>query len=425
MEKLKGNCVVAQSGGPTAVINASLCGVVQEASKHSEIEKVYGAHNGILGVLQEEFYDLTSVPPGEIEALRRTPSAAIGSCRYKLKEIEKSREDYERILEVFEAHNIRYFFYIGGNDSMDTADKLVRLSAERNYEMRIIGVPKTIDNDLAETDHCPGYGSVARYLCISAMEAGKDTEALYTNDTTTILETMGRNAGWIAASTALAHRAPEDAPHLIYLPEVPFKLEKFVEDVKGKVKELGRCFIVVGEGLVDENGDYLTAQSTGFAVDAFGHRQLGGVGELLQQVVERDVGVKCRYNRPGTCQREAMHFASRTDSEEAYMVGAEAVRQALNGTTGFMVSLVRESNNPYRSTTGLAKLYDVANGEKKLPREWLNEEGNFPNEKFIEYASPLIRGEVPIDIAEDGLPVYVRFEKKFVPKKTSSTYSVK
>jgi len=422
MEKLTGNCVVAQSGGPTAVINASLCGVVQEASKYPEIKRIYGAHNGILGVLLEEFYDLTAQPAEKIEALKRTPSAAVGSCRYKLKDPEKSKADYERIMEVFKAHDVRYFFYAGGNDSMDTADKLVKLAAEMKYDIRIMGIPKTIDNDLAETDHCPGYGSVIKYLATSVMEAGRDTESLYTSDTATVFETMGRNAGWIAAGTALAARSRQDAPHLIYLPEVPFSLPKFIEDVKGVLRELGRCFIVVGEGLVDDRGQYVTAQSTGFAVDAFGHRQLGGVGELLQQVVEKEVGVKCRYNRLGTCQRQAIHFASLTDSKEAYMAGVAAVRQAVHGKTGFMISLVRASEDPYKCTTGLATLRDVANGEKKVPRNWINAAGNFPGADFISYARPLIRGEVRIQVGDDGLPVFVRFEKNFIPKRTGRDY---
>ena len=274
----KGNCLIAQSGGPTAVINASVAGAAEEAARHSQITGVYAALNGIRGVLLEEIFDLSQEPAGNISGLHRTPSAGLGSCRYKLKDLQTSRADYERILEVFEAHNIRYFFYAGGNDSMDTADKTAALAAETGYELVAMGIPKTIDNDLACTDHCPGYGSVAKYVATTAMEAGKDTEALYTTDTCTVLEVMGRNAGWIAAATGLASRGPEDAPHLIYLPEAVFSVEKFVDDVKAVHQRLGRVFIVVGEGLKDKDGNYVTSQVGDFSKDSFGHFQLGGGG---------------------------------------------------------------------------------------------------------------------------------------------------
>ncbi len=422
MSELVGNAVVAQSGGPTAVINSSVCGVIQAALGSAAIPRVLAAHNGILGVLREELFDLGQERPADIEALRRTPSAALGSCRYKLKGLDDSRADYERILEVFRGHDIRYFFYIGGNDSMDTVDKLGALARETDYELRVMGIPKTIDNDLAETDHCPGYGSVAKYLATAVMEAGRDTEALYTTDTATVLETMGRNAGWIAAATGLAQRTAEDAPHLVYVPEIPFSIDRFVQDCKEVLGRLGRVFIVAAEGLVDENGDYVTAQRGAFATDAFGHRQLGGLAELLKNVVEEKVGVKCRYNKLGTCQRNAMHFASKTDSDEAYLVGQTAVRLALAGTTGKMVTLVRESDDPYQVTTGLASLYDVANGEKKLPRRYMNEAGNHITGEMRTYVGPLVQGEVPVEVGSDGLPVYVRLTRHFVEPKTGRRY---
>ncbi|MEW6356298.1 MAG: 6-phosphofructokinase [Planctomycetota bacterium] len=417
MADLKGNCIVAQSGGPTTVINSSMCGVVQEAKKHKCIKGIFASLNGILGVLREEIFDLRKEKPSTIEALRCTPAAAAGSCRYKLKKLEENRQDYERIIEVFKAHDIRFFFYAGGNDSMDTADKLSQLANEGGYEMRAVGIPKTIDNDLAFTDHCPGYGSVAKFIATMAMEAGRDTEALYTSDTCTVLETMGRNAGWIAAAGGCAQRTPQDAPHLVYVPEVPFDMEKFVEDVKKVLHKLGCCFITASEGIQNKDGKYIAEIGGGFAKDSFGHQQLGGVAETLREIIENKVGVKCRSNKLGTCQRNAMHFASKTDSDEAYMVGAQAVKEAVKGTTGKMVTLVRKGNRPYRCTTGLADLSAVANGESKVPRAWINAEGNHITRKMREYIAPLMAGEVPIKVGKDGLPVFMRFDKKFLPKK--------
>ncbi|MHC4194005.1 MAG: 6-phosphofructokinase, partial [Planctomycetota bacterium] len=338
----KPSAIVAQSGGPTAVINSSACGVVQEAMKSGKIGRVIGAINGILGVLKEELFDISAEKSETVEALKRTPAAAIGSCRYKLKSLEDSKADFERILDVFKAHDIHYFFYAGGNDSMDTADKVNKLAAEAGYELVCMGVPKTVDNDLAYTDHCPGYPSVAKYVATCAMEAGRDTEALYTADTCSIMEVMGRNAGWIAAATGLAARCAEDAPHLVYMPEAAFSFDKFVSDVKEVYKELGRVFIVAGEGLKDDKGDYVTADSGAFSKDSFGHVQLGGVGDMLKAVVEKEVGIKARFNKSGTNQRSAMHFASLTDVNEAYMCGQMAVRYALEGENGKMVTLVRE-----------------------------------------------------------------------------------
>ena len=270
------NAVIAQSGGPTTVINASAAGAIQAALRAREIGTIFGATNGVLGILQEELFDLGRETPETIEAMKRTPAAAIGSCRYKLKNLAESRIDYERILDVFKAHDIRAFFYAGGNDSMDTADKINKLAADSKYELSCMGIPKSIDNDLAYTDHCPGYGSVAKYVATAAMNAGRDTEALYTSDTCSILEVMGRNAGWIAAATGLARREPQDAPHLIYMPEAAFSFEKLVTDVKAVHAEFGRVFIVAGEGLKDDKGQYVTAETSGIGIDSFGHAQLGG-----------------------------------------------------------------------------------------------------------------------------------------------------
>ncbi|AQT68629.1 6-phosphofructokinase 1 [Anaerohalosphaera lusitana] len=416
----KANAIIAQSGGPTTAINSSACGAIEAAMKSDKIGRVYGATNGILGVLQEDIFDISSENPKTISMLKRTPAAAIGSCRYKLKSLEESKEDYERILDVFKAHDIHYFFYIGGNDSMDTADKVNKLASETGYDLTCVGIPKTIDNDLACTDHCPGYGSVAKYVATCAMEAGKDTEALYTTDTCTILEVMGRNAGWIAASAGLARREPEDAPHLIYLPEVAFEYDKFVSDVKGVLNDFKRVFIVAGEGLRDKDGEYITSDTGSFSKDSFGHKQLGGVAETLKDIVEREVGIKARFNKLGTNQRSAMHFASLTDIEESYMCGNAAVEAALSGVSGKMVTLVREDGSDYSCTTGLANLSDVANGEKIVPREFINEAGNGVTDAMLDYVRPLVQGEAPVSINEDGLPVFMRFERKPVDKKLPS-----
>jgi 6-phosphofructokinase len=413
----KANAIVAQSGGPTTVINSSACGVIQEAIKSDKIGRVIGATNGILGVLGEDLFDISAEKPETIEALKQTPAAAIGSCRYKLKSLEESRADFERILDVFKAHNIHYFFYAGGNDSMDTADKVNKLAADAGYELVCMGIPKTVDNDLAYTDHCPGYPSVAKYVATCAAEAGRDTEALYTHDTCTILEVMGRNAGWIAAATGLAATCPEDAPHLVYLPEAGFSWDRFVSDVKGVLKELGRVFIAAGEGLKDDKGKYITADSGAFAKDAFGHVQLGGVGDMLKAVIEKEVGIKARFNKLGTNQRTAMHFASLTDVNEAYMCGQMAVRYAMEGVNGKMVTLVRENEPKYKCTTGLAELRDVANGEKKVPAEYINDRGNHITDAMRDYVRPLVQGEAPVKIGRDGLPVFMRFERKPLEKK--------
>ena len=416
----KPNAIIAQSGGPTAVINSSACGVIQELIQSGKVGQVIGATNGILGVLKEDLFDIAAEKPETIEALKRTPAAAIGSCRYKLKSLDESKTDYERILDVFKAHDIHYFFYAGGNDSMDTADKVNKLAADTGYELTCIGVPKTIDNDLACTDHCPGYGSVAKYVATSAMNAGRDTEALYTTDTCSILEVMGRNAGWIAAATGLAHRCVEDAPHLIYMPEVPFTFEQFIRDVKDVYHRLGRVFIVAGEGLKDEKGEYVTAEKNALATDSFGHAQLGGVAEMLKAVIEKEVGIKTRFNKLGTNQRSAMHFASLTDVNEAYMCGRMAVKAAMDGVNGKMITLVREDAAEYKCSTGLAELSDVANGENKVPREYINEQGNGVTKAMLDYVRPLVMGEAPIEIGNDGLPVYMRFDRKPLQKKLAN-----
>ena len=411
MAELVGNCLVAQSGGPTAVINASVAGVITEALNHNCIEEVYGGLNGVLGILNEEFIDLAAESQQQVRALRSTPGAALGTCRYKL----KKQQDFDRVLEVFKAHSIRYFFYCGGNDSQDTADKISKLAEAQGYELRVIGVPKTVDNDLAVTDHCPGYGSVVKYICTTVRELACDNEAMGQSDLVSILEVMGRNAGWIAAGSALAKRRdhPYDPPHLIYLPEVAFSVEKFVEDVRRVLKREKYCLIVVGEGLVDKDGNYLATDSA--ATDAFGHAQLGGAAEYLMRLVEQHVGVKARTAKLGIAQRAAAHCSSKTDSDEAFLAGQAAVKAAIAGETDKCVILVRGETDHYTCETGLAPLGDIANGVKKLPREWINEDGVSMNFQFFRYALPLIQGEVPVAY-DNGLPLFARLEKHRIDK---------
>jgi 6-phosphofructokinase 1 len=403
---------VGQSGGPTAVINASIAGVVSEALNHECIEEIYGSLNGVLGILNEEFVDLASESQQTIRGLRHTPGAALGTCRYKLKKIQ----DFERVLEVFKAHNIRYFFYAGGNDSQDTADKISKLAQEQGYELRVIGIPKTIDNDLPVTDHCPGYGSVIKYICTTVREVACDNEAMGQGDLVQIIEVMGRNAGWIAAGAALAKRRdhPHDPPHLIYLPEVAFTTEKFVADVQRVLKREKYCLIIVGEGLVDPDGNYISAEDK---TDAFGHAQLGGAAEYLQSLVEQNLpGVKARTVKLGMTQRAAAHAGSKADADEAFLAGQASVRAAvLEAETDKMVTLVRGDTDHYRCETGLAPLADIANGVKKLPREWINEDGVSMSHQFVRYAQPLIQGETMVP-HENGLPVYARLDKLRVDK---------
>jgi 6-phosphofructokinase 1 len=415
MKTLQGNAVVAQSGGPTAVTNSSACGVIDEMRRHEDVvAHLFGANNGLLGIIQEDLFDLGAESFDTITQLRCTPSSAIGSCRYNLGDPGRDKEKYQRLLEVFAAHAIRYFFYIGGNDSMLTADKINHAALEAGYDLRVIGLPKTVDNDLLATDHCPGYGSAAKFLATAVMEAGRDTEAMYTFDPVAITETMGRDTGWLAAAAGMARRQPDEAPHLIYVPEIPFSLEQFLDDVRDVHRRLGRVFVVVSEGVRDAAGKHLADQGT---VDAFGRPQLGGVAECLRQAVTRELGLKARYNKLDTCQRNAIHFASRTDSDEAYKSGLEAVRQALAGQTGMMVTLLRNSRPSYQCTLGLAPLAEVGKGVKALPREYMDDAGTHISEAMREYVSPLLRGEVPIRLGSDGLPMFSRFQRQPVPRK--------
>ncbi len=411
-EELTGNCLVAQSGGPTAVINASVAGVVSEALNHENIEEIYGGLNGIQGILKEELIDLAAESQQNIRGLRHTPASCLGTCRFNL----KRDEDFERVLEVFQAHDIRYFFYIGGNDSQDTANKISKLAKQKDHELSVIGIPKTVDNDLILTDHCPGYGSVVKQICTTVSEMALDHESMGQHDLVSILEVMGRNAGWIAAGASLAKgkENPDLPPHLIYLPEVPFSMEQYLEDVKRVLSKNRYCLVVVGEGLVDADGNYIAAASS--STDAFGHEQLGGCGAYLQRLVEEHLGgIKARSAKLGVGQRVAAHCSSQVDNDEAFMAGVAAVNAAINGETDKMVTLLRGDSEPYVCETGLAPLDEVANGVKMLPEEWINEDRVSMNYQFFKYASPLIRGEVQVPY-EHGLPMYVQLSKNRVPK---------
>jgi 6-phosphofructokinase len=412
MSELIGNCLVAQSGGPTSVINASVAGVVSEALNNECIEEIYGGLNGIHGILKEELIDLAEESQQNIRGLRYTPASALGTCRFKL----RRDADYSRVLEVFEAHNIRFFFYVGGNDSQDTANEISKLAKERGFEMRTIGIPKTVDNDLVMTDHCPGYGSVVKYICTTIREMSLDHEAMGQHDLVSIVEVMGRNAGWIAAGASLAKGArenPDVAPHLIYLPEVPFTTEKYLDDVRRVLGRNRHCMVVVGEGLVDPDGNYVSTSSG--ATDAFGHAQLGGCGDFLQRTIEENLGIKARSAKLGIGQRAAVHCSSQADNDEAFLAGEAAVRAVASGITDKMVTLIRGDSDQYVCETGLAPLDDIANGVKMLPEEWINEDGVSMNYQFFKYASPLIQGEVKVPY-ENGIPQFVQLSKNRISK---------
>lgn len=399
---LKGNAVIAQSGGPTAVINSSVCGAIQTwLAAADKPGTIYAAISGIKGFLDEDMIDMAAQPAANIEGLKWTPGAGLFSCRYKV-----SEDEYPRLVEICQKYNIRYFFYNGGNDSMDTCHKM-SLAAERlGYEMRVIGIPKTVDNDLPITDHCPGYASAAKYLAATVMETGIDLASVATKNKVCIIEAMGRNAGWLTAAAALAKRTAEDAPHLVYLPEVPFDTEQFLADVQAVYERLGYCFVAVSEGIVDKDGNYIAADGK---VDAFGHVQLSGAGETLKNLVEQRLGLKARCNTLGTAQRSAGHYASKTDADEAYATGKRAVELAFAGKTGVMITLDRQPGAEYRCTLGEAPLSAVANVEKKVPREWINAAGNYVTDDFIQYARPLIEGTMAVPEL-DGLPRYTKID---------------
>ncbi len=409
--------MVAQSGGPTAVINSSIAGVISEAGRHECIEEIYGGMNGVYGILQENLIDIGEENTKSIQALKHTPGAALGTCRYKInfkKNPEQAEKDMNRLFEIIKAHNIRYFFYAGGNDSQDTTNKVHLEAAKRGYDIRAIGVPKTIDNDLPHTDHTPGYGSVIKYNATTVMEVGADLRGQATDEgSCCIIEVMGRAAGWIAAGTVLAKEQEDDPPHIILLPEIPFNETKFLVKAMDTVTKNGYCIVVVGEGLKDTEGNEIGADKT--KLDAFGHPVLAGAAERLAEIVEPALNLKTRTVKLGYAQRAAAHYASQTDVDEAFACGEAAVRAAIEGQSGFMVKLVRESDKPYKWTTGLQPLEDIANQEALIPRDWINEDGWLPNEKFEKYARPLIQGELHLP-TRGGLPAFARLNKVAVEK---------
>ena len=409
MSELRGACIIGQSGGPTAVINASALGVIRTALDTPCITRVLGAANGIQGVLEDRLYDMGQEDPAELELLRNTPSSALGSCRYKLADPDTDDTDYCRILEIFQKYDVRYFFYNGGNDSMDTCNKISKYMQAVGYECRIIGVPKTIDNDLNGTDHCPGFGSAARFIATTCMEVCQDT-LVYDNGTITVLEIMGRHAGWLAGSAALAAWAG-CGPDLVYLPEVDFDMDRFLDDVHRVYQEKKKCMIAVSEGIHRADGTFIS-EGTASSNDGFGHTQLGGLAARLAEIIrQREPSAKVRGIELSLPQRCGAHVASQTDIDEAYLAGRAAVEAAVSGATDRMVAFrCTRGADGYRCETVLEPLDIVANAEKTVPRDWINAAGNGVEQPFIDYVLPLIQG-VPQPSQEHSLPRFARLKK--------------
>ena len=408
MNMLKGACIIGQSGGPTSVINASAYGVIRTALDNPNITAVYGAEHGIKGVLNDRLFDMSQEDPAELELMKYTPSSALGSCRYKIKDPDVDDTDYKRILEVFKKHDVRYFFYNGGNDSMDTCNKISKYMQKVGYDCRVMGVPKTIDNDLFGTDHCPGYASAAKYIATSCMEVYHDAR-VYDTGMICVIEIMGRHAGWLTAAAALATEFGA-GPDLIYVPEVDFDMDKFLADVERIYKEKGNCMVAVSEGIHYADGSFVSEAKTS-ATDGFGHAQLGGLAAMLAEQVKAKTGAKVRGIELSLLQRCGAHLASKTDIEESFMAGKAAVENAVNGITDKMVAFERcDENGHYVCKTKLMNLTDVANTEKKLPVEWINDDHNGIKREFVEYALPLIQGE-PERPLQSSLPRFVNLKK--------------
>ncbi|MEG1917821.1 MAG: 6-phosphofructokinase [Oscillospiraceae bacterium] len=408
MNELKGACIIGQSGGPTAVINASAYGVIDTALKNPNITRVLGAAHGIRGVLDDRLYDMGQEDPAELELLKYTPSSALGSCRYKIADPDVDDTDYRRILEIFKKYDVRYFFYNGGNDSMDTCNKISKYLQKVGYACRVMGVPKTIDNDLFGTDHCPGYASAAKYIATSCMEVYQDAR-VYDTGMVVVMEIMGRHAGWLTAAAALA-TAYGAGPDLIYLPETDFNMEQFLTDVERIYKERGNCMVAVSEGVHYADGSFVSEAKTS-ATDGFGHAQLGGLASMLAAEVKEKTGAKVRGIELSLLQRCGAHLASTTDIEESYMAGKAAVENAANGITDKMIAFERGvKDGKYACRTKLLSLTEVANAEKKVPREWINDAGNGMEQAFIDYALPLIQGEPSLP-KTDSLPRFARLKK--------------
>ncbi len=413
---MKQNILYAQSGGVTPVINASACGVIETARENkNRIGRVFAAKDGIIGALHEELIDTSKERKADIAALKNTPGGAFGSCRYKLKSLEESKREYQRLVEVLRAHDIGYFFYNGGGDSADTAYKVSQISDKLGFPVQCIGIPKTIDNDLPVTDCCPGFGSVAKYVAVSIMEASLDVESMASSSTKVfILEVMGRHAGWIAAAGGLACREKGDPPHVILFPEVPFKQQPFLKKVRESVEQYGYCSIVVSEGVRDTRGKFLADAGTR---DAFGHAQLGGVAPVVANLVKSKLGFKYHWAVSDYLQRSARHIASATDLDQAYSVGQAAVELALEGKNGVMPVIKRLSDQPYKWTVEEARLSRVANREKMMPKRFITRDGFGITPSARKYLEPLIRGEAYPPYRKDGLPEYVRLQKHMVDKK--------
>lgn len=411
----KKNALYCQSGGVTAVINATACGVIETARKYGDqIGTVYGAKNGIIGALREELVDTSFETDADIAALRHTPGGAFGSCRFKLKDLTEQRAEYERLIEVFKAHNIGYLFYNGGGDSSDTAFKISKMANEMGFPVNCIGVPKTIDNDLPITDTCPGFGTTAKYIAVSMKEAALDVESMSESSTKVfIMEVMGRHAGWIAAAGGLAGNSHDEPPQIILFPEIPFDQEAFLARVKYSVENYGYCSIVVSEGVRDKEGKFLSDAGT---VDAFGHAQLGGVAPVIANMVRDAHGYKYHWAVSDYLQRSARHLASQTDFEQAYAVGQAAVKLAIEGKNGVMPVIKRLSDKPYKWEIATADLADMANVEKMLPRNYITEDGFGITDKCRDYLQPLIEGEAYPPF-ENGLPKYVRLQNRMLAKK--------
>lgn len=409
IKPLIGSAVIGQSGGPSSVINASAYGVIKTALESDCITKVYGAFHGIQGVLNDQLMIMDEEDPKELEKMLYTPSSALGSCRYKIADPDADDTDFKRIIEIFKKYNVRYFFYNGGNDSMDTCNKISRYCAKVGYECRVFGVPKTIDNDLYGTDHCPGFASAAKYIATSFMEVSRDSK-VYNTGMITIVECMGRHAGWLTAAAALAC-TKGDGPDLIYLPEVDFNMDQFLADIKRVYAQKHNCLVAVSEGVHYADGSFVSeAQTSG--TDGFGHAQLGGLAARLANIVKAETGAKVRGIELSLLQRCASHCASGTDIEESFTVGKKCVEAAIAGETGKMVGFKCDRSNGYHCEYVLFDLKDVANTEQKVPLQWITPEHNGVTQEFIEYCSPLIQGETA-QTKVDGLPSFVNLKKVF------------
>lgn len=411
----KKNALYCQSGGVTAVINATACGVIQTARKLPEVGTVFGAKNGIMGVLREQLVDTAQHSDEHIAALMHTPGGAFGSCRFKLKDPQAQKREYDRLVDVFEAHNIGYFLYNGGGDSSDTAHKVSQMAHARGLDVTCIGVPKTIDNDLPVTDTCPGFGTTAKYIATSIMEASLDVESMAESSTKVfIMEVMGRHAGWIAAAGGLAGENHDEPPQIILFPEIPFDQDAFLKRVKWSVDNHGYCSIVVSEGVQDKTGKFLADAGT---TDAFGHAQLGGVATVIAQMVRNELGFKYHYAISDYLQRSARHLASKTDLEQAYAVGQRAMELAVEGRNAVMPVIRRLTENPYTWDITTAELKDLANVEKMLPRDYITEDGFGITEACRRYLQPLIEGEAFPPFKDNGLPNYVRLSQTLTAQK--------